>query len=249
MDNLGNQLRIVRERLGFTLREVAAHTRETAVERGSPKYQISVSWLRRIESNPEHEISALRLIALLDLYKITLAELLGVDQTLEIGDGAGGVIPNIARTTLLVTGAVEVNARLALPDDSHLVVPPMKTEMHREALPQRNARFLRAIIGKQRNYLDPIVPAGTLVLVDTHRRSLMLKINIEAEIQRPMFLIELRDGHICCWCELVDRDESRIVILPHPCTRLRAVQLRLGRDAAVRGQIVAVRIPTVFGES
>jgi hypothetical protein len=60
-----------------------------------------------------------------------------------------------------------------------------------------------------------------------------------------MFLLELRDGHACCWCELVDKNDGRIVVLPHPASRLRAIQLRLGKDVSIRGQVVAVRIPVV----
>jgi transcriptional regulator with XRE-family HTH domain len=245
VNNLGSRLSIVRERLGLSLRDVASRSQEIADVQKSPHYHISASWLRRIESDSRHEVSALRLIALLEIYEMTLEELLAADPSLE--ETAATTASSLERrtTTLITHGLAEANARLLLPNDSHTALPPEHTQLLRQGTSQRNGRFLRVFIGSDRNYLYPIIPAGTLALVDTHRRSLNLRVNVESEIQRPMFLLELRNGHICCWCEIVDKDDSRIVVLPHPCTRMRAIQLHLGKDASVRGQIVAVRIPTI----
>jgi hypothetical protein len=219
---------------------------EVAKTRGSDQYQISASWLARIESDHHHEIGAHPLIAVLALYQVTLEELLAVESPRDMGEDTSALPRNEKHTILLTQGPAEVTARLLLPDDSHTTTPTDNTEVLRIGVSKRNGRFLRVVIGRQRNYLYPIVPSGTIALVDTYRRSLALTVDIELEIQRPMFLLELRDGrHICCWCEMVDRDDSRAIILPHPTGRWRAIQVHLGKDASVRGQIVAVRIPTV----
>ena len=249
MNNLGSRLSIVRGRLGLSLRDVASRSQEIANAQKSQHYHISASWLRRIESDARHEVSALRLIALLEIYEMTLEELLAAAPSLEETAATVSFSKNPKTTALITHGASETNARLLLPDDSHTVLVPEHTQLIRQGHSQRNGRFVRVFIGTERNYLYPIIPAGTLALVDTHRRSLNLRVNVESEIQRPMFLLEVRDGHICCWCELVDKDDSRIVVLPHPCTRMRAIQLRLGKDASVRGQIVAVRIPTIVEQT
>ena len=246
VENLGKQLRIVRERLGLSLRDVALRSMEIAMTRGSDRYQISASWLARIESGPRHEIGAHPLIAVLALYQITLEELLAVDGPDDMEEDTRTLPQNVKSTTLLTQGATEIAARLLLPDDILSKSPPDNTELLRHSPAKRNGRFLRVVIGQQRNYLYPIVPSGTIALVDTYRRSLAVRSDIAIEIERPMFLLELRDGHhICCWCEMVDRDESRAIILPHPTGRWRAIQIHLGKDASVRGQIIAVRIPVV----
>jgi transcriptional regulator with XRE-family HTH domain len=246
VENLGKQLRTVRERLGLSLRDVALRSIEVATIRGSDRYQISASWLARIESNPQHEIGAHPLIAVLALYSITLEELLAVDGPADMEEDARALPRNEKETTLLTQGAAEVIARRLLPDDSHTNIPPENTGMLRHGAAKRNGRFLRVVIGQQRNYLYPIVPSGSIALIDTHRRSLAVRGDVEIEVERPMFLLELRDGrYSCCWCEMVDRDESRAIILPHPTGRWRAIQIHLGKDASIRGQIVAVRIPVV----
>jgi transcriptional regulator with XRE-family HTH domain len=219
---------------------------EFAMTHGSDRCQISASWLARIENDSRHEIGAHPLIALLDLYQITLEELLAVNGPGDMEEDTRALPQNEKHTTLLIQGAAEIAARLLLPDDSLSKSPPDNTELLHHHLAKRNVRFLRVVIGQQRNYLYPIVPSGTIALVDTYRRSLAVKADIEIEIERPMFLLELRNGHhICCWCEMVDRDESRAIILPHPTGRWRAIQIHLGKDASVRGQIIAVRIPVV----
>lgn len=246
MDNLGKQLRIVRYRLGLTLREVAAQSSRVAQERGSEQYQISPSWLARIEGDPKHEIGAHSLIALLAIYGISLEELLAVDTAFELPEDTSGLPDAPEETRVLVNSPAELAARTVLPDDCMNVRVPETTEVHPWGPSKKNGRFLRVVIGSEKNYCHPIVPAGTVALVDTFRRSLGHLGDVEVEIRRPMFLLEFRDGrHICCWCELVDRNESRVVVLPHATSGWRAFQLMLDRDVSVRGQVVVVRIPTV----
>jgi transcriptional regulator with XRE-family HTH domain len=250
VDNLGKQLRIVRERLALSLRAVARRSIVIAKERGSERYQISSSWLARIENDPKHEIGAHPLIAILAIYRITLEELLAVGNPRELPEDTSAIPEDTDNTIVLINSPAEAAARALLPDDSRILLIPESTEVLRQGFSKRNGRFLRIVIGRQRNYLYPIVPAGTVALVDTYRRSLTQAGDVEVEIQRPVFLLELRDGrHICCWCELVDRGESRAIVLPHPTGRWRAFQVVLGKDASVRGQVVVVRIPTIVTKS
>jgi transcriptional regulator with XRE-family HTH domain len=244
VDNLGSQLRIVRERLGLSLRDVALKSVVIAKQRGSEQYQISRSWLARIESDPKHEIGAHLLIALLAVYAISLEELLAVGSVRDLPEDTTALPEHSKETILLVNSPAEAAARILLPEDSATVHMPAYTEVLRQ--PKRNGRFLRIVIGCEKNYLYPIVPCGTVALVDKYRRSLAQPVNVEVEIQRPTFLLELREGrHICCWCELIDREEARAIVLTHPTSRLRAFQVVLGKDAVVRGRVVVMRVPTV----
>jgi transcriptional regulator with XRE-family HTH domain len=246
VESLGKQLRIVRERLGLSQREVARRCVAVSKERGSDLYQITGSWLGRVESDPghQHEVGAHPLVALLSIYGITLEELLAVNSPRELPEDMSGIPEEAQETTVLTHPAADTAARLLLPDDA--VTVPANTVIMRPAFPRNSGRFLRIVIGHSNNHLYPIVPAGTLALVDKYRRSLDQEPgNVEIEIQRPMFLLEMRDGrHICCWCELVDKNEHRAVILFHPTSRRRSIQIVIDRDVSVIGQVVAVRIVT-----
>lgn len=249
MERLGTSLRIVRERLGLTLQEVALRSRQLADATGLSQGRISASWLRRIEQDPHRELSAIRLIVLLKVYGLTLDELMTVDSKNGEKEGEAELLTfNTNHTGLIPLGPAETNARLILPDDSHKVIAPPKTEIVLSGRSHRPGRFIRAVIGKVRNYLEPIVPAGSLVLVDTHRRSLNVRYESRVELFRPMFLLELHEGSICCWCELLGKDHTRIIVLPHPCAGMKTLELRLDRDVTVRGRIVAIRIATVLEE-
>lgn len=249
MDQLGRSLRIVRERLGLTLQEVALRSRQVAEARRVSQGHISASWLRRVEQDPRRELSAIRLIVLLEIYQLSLEDLLRVDAKNGESDGEAELLTfDSEHTSLIPLGPLETNARLILPEDSHRVIPPLNTEIVRSGRPQRPGRFIRAVVGRSHNYLHPIIPAGSLVLVDTHRRSLHLQYQDDIELHRPMFLLELHEGNICCWCELLGKDHTRLVVLPHPCAGMKAMELRLDHDVTVRGRIVAVRIATVVEE-
>ena len=248
MESLGNQLRIVRERLGLSQREVARRSAEIARDRGYALHRITGSWLGRVESDPkhQHELGAHPLIALLTIYGITLEELLAVNSPRELPEDMSAIPEDAQQTTVLTSSAADTTARLLLPDDSGSAAIPDNTVILRPAFPRNSGRFLRIVIGHEANYLYPIVPAGTVALVDRYRRSLEQEpVNVEIEIQRPMFLLEMRDGrHVCCWCEMVDKNENRAVILFHPTSRKRSVQTVIDKDVSVIGQVVAVRIST-----
>ncbi len=249
MESLGNQLRIVRERLGLSQRTVARKSVAFATERGTNLYKLTPGWLARVEkdSRRQHDIGAHRLIALLSIYGLTLEELLAVNSPRDHPEDTSDIPTNVPETAVLIGPAADTAARILLPDDSDSVAIPENTVILRPAMPKNTGRFLRVVIGHQNNYLYPIVPAGTVALVDRYRRSLRQEpLSVEIEIQRPMFLLEFRDGkHVCCWCELVDEDEKRAVILPHPTNRWRAFQVTVDRDVSIIGQITAVRVPTV----
>lgn len=246
MKHLGVQLRTVRKRLGKTLSEVSANSARLAASREMPRYKISTSWLNRIENDTEREIGAYPLMALLEIYSITLEGLLAVDAGRDATDPYARL--NSAHAFLPAKTPVETDVAIELPEHSRTQAIPLPTTLVRQMEAEIEDDFLAAIIGRENNYLWPLVPPGTLVLVDTRRRSLLVRTNSEAEIQRPMFLLDLKDGPICCWCEFLDKEDGRIIVLPHPASRLRAIELRLGQDASVLGQVVAVHIPVVVRE-
>lgn len=247
MEKLGARLRIIRERSGLKLHEVESKSHQIAERRSNRHCRISGSWLDRIEREPERSLSAIRLLTLLEVYGITLEELLIAGEELpepEERDEDLAVYSN--ETMLIPRGPLEEKARLLLSDDieelssvpnvAEIVLPKMKTKA---------GRYLRIVVGKDRNFLHPILPAGTLALVDTHRRSVALDQTVDSELGRQMFLVELRDGLVCCWCEWIGNDMSRLLVVPHPLSGLGSMYLRIGREATIRGQLIKLRISLV----
>jgi hypothetical protein len=59
------------------------------------------------------------------------------------------------------------------------------------------SHFLRGIIGKRDLTLAPMVPAGSLVHIDTRDRIISMRTNWAQEFQRPIYFLTCTDGHIC----------------------------------------------------
>ena len=58
-----------------------------------------------------------------------------------------------------------------------------------------------------------------------------------SEYERPIYFVETRAGHTCCWCTIRG---DHIVLQPHPLSPLQIRVLRHPQDAEVIGQVVGV---------
>src|ERR1700727_1123784 len=75
MGGIGSRLRAIRQQWQLSLREVEERSLRFAQERGSQSYQISASWLDRLERE-EHELTVNKLIALASIYNLPTDQLL-----------------------------------------------------------------------------------------------------------------------------------------------------------------------------
>jgi hypothetical protein len=57
------------------------------------------------------------------------------------------------------------------------------------------------------------------------------------EYQRPIYLVELRDEFMCCWCELRG---TEILLQPHPQSGVQTRLCKHGQEAEVVGQVVGL---------
>src|ERR1700733_6721708 len=98
MAGIGARLRMIRQEWQLSLREVEERSRRIAQERGDLSYQISASWLARLESG-KHELTVNKLIALAEIYSIPFDQLTSIDpenaQSLILGQP-----PSPSTTTL-----------------------------------------------------------------------------------------------------------------------------------------------------
>src|ERR1700743_3922677 len=75
MVGMGARLGAIRRQWQLSLREVEERSLRFAQERGNQSYQVSASWLDRLERE-EHELTVNKLIALADIYNLATDELL-----------------------------------------------------------------------------------------------------------------------------------------------------------------------------
>ena len=75
MGSIGARLRTIRRQWQLSLREVEKRSLRLAREKGNQSYQVSASWLNRLECG-EHELSVSKLMTLAEIYNVSTGQLL-----------------------------------------------------------------------------------------------------------------------------------------------------------------------------
>jgi hypothetical protein len=96
--------------------------------------------------------------------------------------------------------------------------------------------FTYGYIGSEDLTMYPILPPGSFIQVD-EARDKVSEGGWRSEYERPIYFVETREGHICCWCTL-GREE--IILQPHPLSPVIPKVLRYPQEAEVLGQVVGV---------
>jgi len=99
-----------------------------------------------------------------------------------------------------------------------------------------NDDFTYGYIGYEDLTMYPILSPGSFIQVD-ESRSKVMEGAWRSEYERPIYFVETRDGHTCCWCSM-RKDE--IILQPHPLSPVAIRVLRHPQEAEVIGQVVGV---------
>src|ERR1700722_7600416 len=214
MAGIGLQLRTLRKQWQLSLREVEERSLRFAQERGNQSYQVSASWLDRLERE-EHELTVNKLISLADIYNVPNDQLL---RSMYPDKAQTTVLRQLSSpnaTILLTEGPLEDQAKYLLPDTPVSSQPPEETPLLAVENGHSIAPYRRGIIGKRDLTLDPMIPAGSVVQIDTQKRAISSRKDWTHEFQRPIYFLMTREGYVCGWCEL-DKDSDWLTLIPHP---------------------------------
>ncbi|HZD94129.1 MAG TPA: helix-turn-helix transcriptional regulator [Candidatus Sulfotelmatobacter sp.] len=238
-------MRELREQMGLTLRDVEVSSTSLAESRGIEEFIINPSRLSDIETKGVIP-SIYRLYVLSVIYRADFTELLrlyGVDLSftaadfaicrpgkthrLEIAEGRG----NVHVPTKLDPGFdIRQTSDLGRMIESWGIVPMQ----YLQDLAKR--KYTYAYIGMEDLTMYPLLLPGTFVQVDESRSRVEDK-KWHSELERPIYFVETREGHVCCWCS-VRRGE--IVLQSHPLSPVLPRILKHPQEAEVIGQVVGV---------
>jgi transcriptional regulator with XRE-family HTH domain len=237
MKGIGAKLRAIRNQWGLSLLDVEERSSRLAREWG-PSYQISASWLGRVERE-DHELSATKVLVLAAIYNIPSGEMLGYCQPengglLRFNQRAG---PNA--TLLLAEGPLGEHARDLLPDGFSTDPVPEETALLPLAAGLETSPYRRGIIGQRDQMLDPMIRGGSIVLIDLQKTSIISRKHLSHEFDRPIYFLLTRSGYVCGWCEL-DKESVWLTLIPHPFSRARSQRFKFHEEIDVIGQVVAV---------
>ena len=245
--NAGRRLRMVRERLGLSLREVEQLSGDIARKMNAPDYFISDSWLAELEAG-KLTPNIYRMKSLSLIYKRDLDELLSYFGIGIRSSGPEREMVGLPHTHLSIPAFdwqnKTIEAPVALRENVDLVTTNLVSRMFDrwseipiELLQQMDWRHsLYGYIGIEDYTLYPILRPGSFVQIDP-RQTKVQRDGWRNEFERPIYFVELRDRYVASWCEL---SGSQLVLLPSPHSGRLATHIRYPEDADILGRVTAV---------
>jgi transcriptional regulator with XRE-family HTH domain len=239
MAGMGAALRTVRKQWQLSLREVEKRSLRLAQEKGNQSYQVSASWLDRVERE-EHELSVSKLMALAEIYNVAPGQLLRCvhpeqNQPRQPSQEDASMFPS--------EKSLEAQARYLIPHTPIPAQPPEDdTKLSAAENDQPQEPYRRGIIGKRDLTLQPMIPAGSIVEIDTRKRAISTRNNWSGEFQRPIYFLMTRDGYVCGWCEL-DKNSDWLTLIPYFLSPAPTRRWRYKTEIESIGRVVRVAIP------
>jgi len=237
----GERLRALREKLGFTLKDVEEASWRLVRDRNNPRYSLPQSGLSHIESKGIIP-NIYKLEALAIIYGRGMPELLewyGVGQRYECATRAP--------KTNLLTALEEQSCSLPLRLDP--LFDKTKTSYIRRmiqewgirpiaalaSLPQRD--FTYGYVGTEDYTLYPLILPGSFVQIDPKLTDIETG-PWASDFERPIYFLETRDSYLCGWCAVISSKE--IQVQPHALSGLPAHNYRMPNEIEIVGRVVGI---------
>jgi len=245
MEDAGQKLKRVRERLGLKYRDVEEASQRLAARHGNDEFAIALSRLSDIE-NKGTLPSLYRLYSLCVIYRIEITEVLAW-----YGLPLASMASDIARMDLERTHEVAVNLSdgiLQLPVSldpgfdasrtTHLTraiqrwgVMPLMLFSH---LDLKSLRY--GYIGSADYTMYPLLQPGSLVVLDEGKKRIASGM-WSHESERPIYFLEHRDRYLCAWCTL---KEGTLIVQPHPASGVDPEVFSYPEEIEVVGQVIGI---------
>lgn len=243
----GQNLRLLREQLGLTMRDVESASNRIAQKHDNDEFFIPPSRLSDIETKGVTP-SIFRLYSLAVIYRRDIREFLrwyGVDLN-NVAADLDHVLPPRSHVSeaLANLSAVQIPVRLDPSFDPRRTVNFGRMVEQWGLVPLayltqfESCQYTYGYIGSEDLTMYPILPPGSFVQVDESKNK-VADGGWRSEYERPIYFVETRTGHTCCWCTLT---QEELILQPHPLSPVTPRVLRYPQDAEVIGQVVGVAI-------
>lgn len=230
-------LRTIRQQWQLSLREVEERSLRYAQEWGDKSYEISASWLDRLERE-EHELTVNKLIVLASIYNLSVEHLLRSRYSAESQPPALRQFSRLNPPMLAADVALEERAKNSLDTLDQL---PKETALLSVENERLAARYRQGIIGKRDRTLDPMIPAGSVVQIDTQNRTISKGKDWKHEFQRPIYFLTALDAYVCGWCEL-DATSEWLTLIPHPLSSASSRRWKYRKEIENIGRVTFVAL-------
>jgi len=243
----GQNLRVLREQLGLTMRDVEHASTRIAQKHANDEFIVVPSRLSDFETKGVVP-SIYRFYSLAVIYRTDIRELLawyGVDLNGMTTDLDFVFPPKSHFSSALANlSSVEMPIRLDPSFDHKRTVNFGRMVEQWGQVPLAylaqfaTCQFTYGYIGSDDLTMYPILPPGSFVQIDESKNK-AVEGGWRSEYERPIYFVETRSGHTCCWCAMAGEE---IILQPHPLSPVAARVLRYPQEAEIVGQVVGVAI-------
>ena len=247
MSSAGNELRRIRDGLGLTMRDVESAAMQISQKHSSEEYLIPPSRLSDIETKgvvPSvfrfYSLAAIYhkpVGSLLKLYGVNLDEI-GSEWALSLPLAKSHVVSFENEQKVCEIPVMDPGFDLRETSNLGRMIQEWGTVPLSMLNHLKSPEYTYAYIGSDDFTMYPILPPGSFVQVDeSESRRRVQERQWRSEYERPIYLVETRDGITCCWCSL---RLNALVLQPHPLSPVQVRILKSPQDAEVVGQVVGV---------
>ena len=206
----GKSLRALREKLGLTMRDVETSSARMAEKYRNEEFSVPPSRLSDIETKGVLP-SIFRLYTLAVIYRRDLRELLtwyGVDLNNMAAD-LGMIAPPRSHVSEALKGlsSVQMPVRMDPGFDQQRTTNLGRMVEQWGLVPLAylakftSCQFTYGYVGSEDLTMYPILPPGSFIQVD-EAKNRVTEGGWRTEYERPIYFVETRNGHTCCWCTL-----------------------------------------------
>lgn len=241
----GQRLRVVREELGLTIRDVEAASTRIAARHANEDFAVSPSRLSDIETKGILP-NIYRLYSLSVIYRRDVRELLawyGIDLNetaadLVLADPPKSHISEALDSLLTVNVPVRMDPGF----DSRRTVNLGRMIERWGLVPLAhlsqfsNTKHIYGYIGSEDFTMYPVLLPGSFIQVDESANTVE-EGTWRSEYERPIYFVELRDGYTACWCS---QKGDHLILQPHPLSPAPVRMLKQSQEVEVLGQVVGI---------
>lgn len=245
MSTPGFRLRMVREQLGLTLRDVEQASARIAARHHNEDFALALSRLSDIEAKGVLP-SLYRLHSLAVIYRRDIRELLswyGIDLNETAADiGLATPPKSHLMETLGSATDLRIPVRLDPSFDPQQTVNLGRMIERWGVIPIAflgqfaNTEYTYGYVGSDDFTMYPILLPGSFLQIDEAKNEVSSQM-WRSEYERPIYFVETRDFYTACWCSLKG---DQIVLQPHPLSPAPVRIMKHPQEAEVIGQVVGV---------
>ena len=250
MEDAGQKLRRIRERLNLRVRDVEQATQKIADKYRNDDFTVLINRLSEIE-NRGLVPTIYKLYSLCAIYRLDFQEVLdwyGISLESLPVDSLFVEVSQTHLTSFQAGSRGEVLLPLSLDPGVDLRRTTYLSRMIQrwgtlpllflEALELKEHRY--GFIGTEDWFMYPLLQPGSFLIIDETQRK-VANSGWNNEFDRPIYFLEHRQGYSCGWCHL---NGDQLVLQPHPASLCSPEVYKYPKDIDLIGQVsgVAMRL-------